>query len=413
MTGEGWLASLDPIGWRFGLERIKALLGELGDPQQNFQAVHVVGTNGKSSVTQMAAAILEESGLATGAYLSPHTARWAERVRIGLAQIPAAAFDQAIAEVAAAAPAVEGGLAGAERITQFEAATAAAFVALRNAEVQVGVIEAGLGGRLDATNVLESKVTVLTSIGLDHMQWLGDTEAEIAAEKLAVLRPGSTLVLGAVPSEVEALAREHAAQLGAELVDARSSVTTPYGGYSRTPGAMVPYLRRNLAVAIASAEAFLERPLDGGAIDRALGALTLPGRFELSGDDPPVIRDAAHNPDGAAALAEALREHAPGRPVVACLAVLGDKDAAGIVRELAPALAAAVVTEVPAVRLEGAGRPGTTSVGIIELGQLCEETGLATEGVLDPSEAIACTLARARETGGVALIAGSHYLLGY
>lgn len=413
MNGEDWLASLDPLGWRFGLERIKALLSALGDPQLSFESVHVVGTNGKSSVTQMAAALLQASGQATGAYLSPHTDRWAERVRIGGARVSLEAFDAAVGEVAAAARAVEEGFAAEERITQFEAATAAALVALRNARVEVGVIEAGLGGRLDATNVLESRVTVLTSIGLDHTQWLGDTELEIAAEKLAVLQPGTKLVLGEVSPEVEALAREHAAELDAKLLRPRTSVSTPYRERSRTFGAPAPYLRRNLAVAVAAAEAFLGESPGDDVVARALDGLELSGRFELVQGDPPVIRDAAHNPDGAAALAEALREHAGERPVIACLAVLGDKDAAGIVGALAPALARAVVTEIPAARLVGAGRPGTASVGMVDLGRLCEAAGLTTEGILDPSEAIAWTLVRAREADGVALVAGSHYLLGY
>ena len=144
----------------------------------------------------MTAALLEASGRTTGAYLSPHSERWAERVRIRGAEIDADAFERAVGAVAAVVPGVEEGFQEGERVTQFEAATAAAFVALRDAGVEVGVIEAGLGGRLDATNVLDSRVTVLTSIGLDHTQWLGETELEIAAEKLAVLRPGTTLVLG-------------------------------------------------------------------------------------------------------------------------------------------------------------------------------------------------------------------------
>ena len=415
-AAEEWLASLDPIGWRFGLERITALLASLDDPQLGFESIHVVGTNGKSSVTQMTAALLEASGLSTGAYLSPHTRRWSERVRVGCEEISPDTFGHAVSKVADAVPGVEETFDDDdERITQFEAATAAAFVALRDAEVDVGVIEAGLGGRLDATNVLESKLTVLTSIGLDHTQWLGETETEIAAEKFAVLRPGTQLILGDVSPEVEAQARAHAETLGCDVIDA-----LPAGETSDAPrktGAIgtfapgAPYLRRNMAVAIAAAEAFLGAPLAYDVASRALEALKLPGRFEFTDDDPPVVRDAAHNPDGARALAEALGAELGERPVVACLAVLADKDAEGIVTALAPALAAAVVTEIPADRLEGAGRPGTTSVSMIELGRVCEAAGLPTEAVLDPSEALVWTLERAREINGVALVAGSHYLL--
>jgi dihydrofolate synthase / folylpolyglutamate synthase len=417
VSAEDWLASLDPIGWRFGLERIEALLDALGDPQLQFESIHVVGTNGKSSVTQMAAALLEASGRTTGAYLSPHTERWAERVRIRGAEIDADPFERAVGAVAAVVPEVEEGFEEGERVTQFEAATAAAFVALSNAGIEVGVIEAGLGGRLDATNVLDSSVTALTSIGLDHTQWLGETELEIAAEKLAVLRPGTALVLGGVSPEVAASARAHAANLDSRVVEAlpegETSNVDPYRGAIGTFRSHAPYLRRNLAVAVAAAETFLGGSLGDDVLTRALEDLDLPGRFELVDGDPPVVRDAAHNPDGAAALAEALKAELGERTVVACLAVLGDKDAAGIVRALAPALSAAVVTEIPSERLEGSGRPGTTSTPMIELGRLCEAAGLPTEGILDPSGAIAWAFERAKEADGVALIAGSHYLLSY
>jgi dihydrofolate synthase/folylpolyglutamate synthase len=417
LNAEDWLRGLDPIGWRFGLERITALLAALGDPQLEFASIHVVGTNGKSSVTQMTAVLLEASGKTTGTYLSPHSERWSERVRVRGAAVGGEAFERAVGAVAVAVPGVEEGFREGDRVTQFEAATAAAFVALRDAGVEVGVIEAGLGGRLDATNVLDSKVTVLTSIGLDHTQWLGETELEIAAEKLAVLRPGTTLVTGDLSPEVAALAKAHAAKLECTVVEVSGQGETsnagPYTAPIGTFRSAAPYLWRNLAVAVAAAEAFLAETLGGGVAERALESLELPGRFELIDGDPPLVRDAAHNPDGARALAEALREDLGERPVVACLAVLGDKDAAGIVGALAPALSAAVVTEIPAERLEGAGRPGTTSVPMIELGRICEAAGLRTDAILDPSEALVWTLECAKEANGVALFAGSHYLLSY
>ena len=417
LLSEDWLGSLDPIGWRFGLERITALLAALGDPQLSFDSVHVVGTNGKSSVTAMTAALLEAAGRTTGAYLSPHTESWSERVRIGGKVVDADAFERAVGAVASVVPTVERGFEGEERVTQFEAATAAAFVALRDANVDVGVIEAGLGGRLDATNVLDSNVTVLTSVGLDHTQWLGETEQEIAAEKLAVLRPCSTLVLGELSPEVEAQARAAAAERGCRVVEAlprgKTSNAPRYSGVIGTfrPGA--PYLWRNLAVAVAAAEAFLGTSLGDDVVTRALEGLELPGRFEVVEGDPPVVRDAAHNPDGAAALAEALRAGLGETPVVACLAILGDKDAAGIVGALAPAVVRAVVCEIPPERLEGSGRPGTSSVPAAELVRLFKNRGVLAEAVFDPARAVARATERARELDGVALIAGSHYLLSY
>ena len=414
---ERWLASLDPIGWRFGLERITVLLKALGEPQHSFESVHVVGTNGKSSVTLMTAALLAEAGRSTGAYISPHSQRWSERVRIGGAEIDAGAFGLAVEAVASVVPQVEEGFQEGDRVTQFEAGTAAGFVALRDAEVEVGVIEAGLGGRLDATNVLDSRVTVLTSVGRDHTQWLGETEQEIAAEKLAVLKPGSTLVVGDVSPEVAEQARKFARQRDCDVIEpltiGLTSNAAGYEGSGWTFGPRAPYLRRNLALAVAAAGAFLGDPLGDDVVSRALEDLELPGRFEIIPGDPPRIHDAAHNPDGAAALAEAIEAEFQGRAVVACLAILGDKDAAGIVAALAPVLSGAICTEIPPERLAGAGRPGTSSVHAGQLARLCEEAGVPATACAEPPEAIAKTLALARSREGVALIAGSHYLLSY
>jgi dihydrofolate synthase / folylpolyglutamate synthase len=401
---ESWLSSLDPIGWRFGLERITALLAELGDPQHSFQAIHVVGTNGKSSVTVMTAALVQARGRSAGCYLSPHSERWSQRVRVRGAEIDPGAFADAAGRVADAVSTVEAGFAEGERVTQFEAATATAFVALAEAGVQVGVIEAGLGGRLDATNVLRSRATVLTSVGLDHTAWLGETELEIAAEKLAVLREGSTLVLGTVSGSVAELARETAADRGSSVVEA--------GELPAGVELAAPYLSRNLGVALAAA-AVVVGPVEPEELRAALGSLELAGRFELVTGQPPMVLDAAHNPDGARALAEALAERFGDRPVVACLAILADKDATGIIEALAPVLAAVVCTEIPPSRLEGAGRPGTSAVPAAELVRLCEAASVPATAHNDPAGAVALAGAMARERDGVALIAGSHYLLTY
>ncbi len=201
-------------------------------------------------------------------------------------------------------------------MTQFELATAAAFVALAGARVEAAAIEAGLGGRLDATNTIPSKVTVLTSVGLDHTEWLGETEEEIAAEKLAVLRDHSTLVVGRVSPAVAALAERTAAERGVAPIVAPED-----------PGADVelraagPFQRRNFALACAAAQAFLGE-LDRERMRAVAVEIEIPGRLELVGEDPPTYLDAAHNPDGAGALAEALPGVVAGRPVVACLAIL-------------------------------------------------------------------------------------------
>ncbi|HKH65024.1 MAG TPA: hypothetical protein VKA35_06140, partial [Solirubrobacterales bacterium] len=281
----------------------------LGLPQHRFASIHVVGTNGKSSVTRMTAALLEAHGLRTGAVVSPHSDRWVQRTLIGGEEVGDEAWAKAVQQVARAAEGVNGTLDEGDAITQFEAATAASFVALAKARVEVAVVEAGLGGRLDATNTIPSRVTVLTSIGLDHTEWLGETEAEIAAEKLAVLRDQTTLVLGEVSADVLAPATRTAAARGATVVQVRADTEMP----TRAPGA---FQRRNFATARAAAEAFLKRPLDRDLVGQVAATVTVPGRLEQIAERPLVFLDAAHNPAGAAALAEALPAVSGGRRAV-------------------------------------------------------------------------------------------------
>ena len=403
---EAWLASLEPLGWSFGLERIEALLRLLGDPHHRFESIHVVGTNGKSSVTEMTAALLHAHGRRCGAYLSPHGRRWSERVRVGGAELAHDAFAAAAEEVAGAAATLERDRGRNDRVTQFEAATATALLGLAQAGADVAVVEAGLGGRLDATNVLSSRATVLTSIGLEHTRWLGDTVEEIALEKLAVLRDGTALVVGRLPPEVHALAARVAAERQARLLVAAAP---PADVSLRTPA---PYARRNLGVAMAAAGELLGS-LDGGRVRAAAERLRLPGRAELLAGDPPLLLDAAHNPEGATALAEALPAIAPGRPVVGCLALLADKDAAGVIAALAPRLDAAVCTELAPEALRGSGRGGAGVHPADELARLCEAAGVAPVRVeADASSAVREAQALARERSGMALVAGSHYLLG-
>jgi dihydrofolate synthase / folylpolyglutamate synthase len=404
---EAYIASLEPIGWRFGLDRIKRLADLLGMPQRRFASIHVVGTNGKSSVAMMAVALLEAKGIPTGAYVSPHAERWTERVMVRAGEIEPDAFARAVERVAETIPAVERKLDADDAVTQFEAVTAAAFVGLATARVEVGVIEAGLGGRLDATNVLHSRVTALTSVGLEHTQWLGDTEVEIAGEKLAVLRDHSVLVLGAVSPDVRALAERTASERHALLVDA-----------SEPPDLVAlkgraPYLRRNFAVALAAVEA-LAGPLGRDLVERVAGELELHGRMELVPGDPPEILDAAHNPAGARALAEALPEAVGEKPVVACLAVLSDKDAPALIAELAPRLDAAVLTELPVEELAGAGRPVTSTHDAGQLAAIARAARVRdVEVIRDPDAGVARARELARGRGGVALVSGSHYLLGH
>ena len=402
---EAYLASLEPIGWRLGLERIRRLTSVMGMPQHRFASVHVVGTNGKSSVAQMTAALLDAHGMSAGAYLSPHVERWTERVQVRGDEIAPDDLAAAIERTAESIVTVNRALDEGDAVTQFEAVTAAAFTALAAAEVDVGVIEAGLGGRLDATNVIPSQVCTLTSVGLDHTEWLGDTKAEIAAEKLAVLRDHSTLVIGTLDDDVELLAERVASDRGAALVRAQPGPQL----HLRVPG---EYQRRNFAVALAAARQVLGG-LDVGAAERVASELELPGRLEVRAGDPPMILDAAHNPDGAQALAEALPGVADGRPVVACLALLEGKDAGSTIGALSGAIDHAVCTEIAARRLAELGRSGAVSIPAARLAELCADAGVDAEAAVDPETAIERARSLARDRSGITLCTGSHYLLGY
>ncbi|MBK5230913.1 MAG: bifunctional folylpolyglutamate synthase/dihydrofolate synthase, partial [Thermoleophilia bacterium] len=196
-VGEAFLLAREQFGMRFGLDRMRRLLGALGDPQDAFAGVHVVGTNGKSTTTLMIGAALRAQGLSVGCFTSPHLLSFRERLDVGGAPIEVDEFERAARAVREAAERLDAGAEADDRVTQFEAVTAVALVAFRSAGVDVAVVEAGLGGRLDATNVLgRSLVQVLTGVGIDHTEYLGDTIEAIAREKLAVVRSGAALVCG-------------------------------------------------------------------------------------------------------------------------------------------------------------------------------------------------------------------------
>ena len=271
---ERHLLGLELFGMRFGLERMRRLLTALGSPQERFGAIHVVGTNGKSSTVRMAAALLEAHGVRAGAFLSPHLTSFAERIRIGDRDLEPDAFGAAVQRAAAAAAKVDRGLEPGDRITQFELLAAAAFDELARRGVEVAVVEAGLGGRHDATGVLRAPVVVLTNVGLEHTRWLGPTIADIAREKLAVVAPGAALVLGEATPEVEALA----VATGARIVRP-VAVDTPLPGYQRT----------NFAVACAAAREQLGR-LDPAVVARVAAADRRAGaaaaRRRATADDP-------------------------------------------------------------------------------------------------------------------------------
>jgi dihydrofolate synthase/folylpolyglutamate synthase len=340
MSSTEWLDSLSP--WPrdgFGLERMRALLGAVGDPQDAYPAVHVVGTNGKSTATVTIEQLLLSEELSVGSTISPHVASWGERIRLNGED---ADFEEAVARVREPAERV-----GA---TQFEIVTAAALAAFAEARVDAAVVEAGLGGRLDATNVLRTRVVLLTNVGLEHTDVLGDTLEEIAREKLAVAKEGSIVVL---PDDTYA---------------------------SLVAG---PEIR--LGGAREAAEAFVGRSI--GADPEVL----LPGRLELRDGE---VRDGAHNPDGVRYLVERL----PSRDYTIVASILQDKDADSMLRELRRVGARLVATRSSSQRALPAG----------DLAELACRHFAHVEAVDEPVAA----LARARELGGPVLVTVSLYLLG-
>ena len=383
---------------------MQRLCSLLGMPQRRFASAHVVGTNGKSSTTRFIARLVARGGQQkAGAYLSPHITSWRERIEIGGEPIDPDFFVSVLEQAEQASVAADRAAGEGEGpVTQYELLTAAAFCAFAESGVEVAAIEAGLGGRLDATNVLPSKVTVLTSVGLDHTEWLGDTVAEIAAEKLAVLRDHSILITGPDPSSwVEPVVERFVVERHARWV-----IAEPAG-----PGRLPPFQRRNFGLAIAAAEALVG---DVSETVRELESeeMLIRGRLEVHEGEPPLVLDAAHNPDAARALAEALSDLGKGAPLVCCLAVLDDKDASGIIEALAGVCGEFVCTEIPEEQMKGSGRPGAKCVPANDLADLCVSFGVVAETVFDPSAAISRAKELAFDKQGVAVVTGSHYLLG-
>ena len=326
---ERHLRSLELFGMRFGLDRMRRMMTVLGSPQQRFETIHVVGTNGKTSTTRMIAAILERHGLRTGAYTSPHLSSYTERVQVGERDVESDEFAQAVARAAWAAERVNRTLAEDDHVTQFELLTAAALWEMAERGVEVAVIEAGLGGRYDATNVIESRLTVLTNVGLEHTRWLGPTVRDIADEKLAVLEQGTTLVLGAdlAPEALEVALRvagERDAQIVQVPSDAPAVALLARGTFQQ----------RNFALARAAGEAYLHGEIREQAVLDAAASTAVAGRLHVIEGDPLIVLDGAHNPAAIKALVESLPEVLGGRPLAVVLGVLEDKDAAGMLGAL-------------------------------------------------------------------------------
>ncbi|HVS28075.1 MAG TPA: cyanophycin synthetase [Solirubrobacteraceae bacterium] len=394
---ERYLLSLELFGMRFGLERMRRLMTVLGHPERRFETIHVVGTNGKSSTARMIAALLRRDGAHVGVYLSPHLLSFAERIRVDERDLSDAEFANAVARAAHASSIVDRASKSDDRVTQFEALTAAALDELARQKVEVAVVEAGLGGRHDATSVVHSQVQVLTNVDLEHQRWLGPTLRDIALEKLAVTQPGGTLVVGDLDPSILAEARATATSRGARLVQAPEDAGVELA-------ALGAFQRRNFALALSAARAL--RPALGDTAARAAaGEVVVPGRLQLVGHDPLTFLDGAHNPAGVAALAESLPELLGARPLAAVVSVLDDKDAAAMLRVL---LGLSVHVVACACSNPRALPPATLQSLALQLGG--PAGGGRCEIELDPRRALALAGSLVGDRGAV-LATGSIYLV--
>jgi dihydrofolate synthase / folylpolyglutamate synthase len=412
-----WLGAHTAPGIRWGLERTRSLLAGAGDPHRRFASVLVGGTNGKGSVCALLEAVLLRAcggALRVGTYTSPHLVSFRERIRVdgrpvGMAELEAAAERLRPAAIAQGA-------------TYFEAATVLGFDLFAEQAVDVAVVEVGMGGRLDATNVLDPLVTAVTQVALDHTEILGDTLEDIAGEKAGIFRAGVPALTAERGGEALAALREGAARAGtvlhtleemAELEEVRLEATgTSFVLRSRAWGERrlrVPLAGAHQARNAALAAEILARLPDGlrpsgEELDAGFGAASWPGRLQtLDAGGTRCILDVAHNPDGARALAAALEALDPPRPVVLLLSVLADKELEGIVTPLLPLIDAVVATVAPS-------SPPERRRDLVELERALVRLGARAHSV--PELGAAFERARTLAPHGTVLVSGSIHTVG-
>ncbi|GLU47959.1 dihydrofolate synthase [Nocardiopsis ansamitocini] len=346
------------------LERITALMDLLGQPQRNYRAVHVTGTNGKTSTARMIDGLLRERRLRVGRFTSPHLTSMRERIVIDGEPISEEGFVAVFDDVMPYVEMVDA--AHDVRMSFFEVLVGMAYAAFADAPVDVAVVEVGMGGAWDATNVIQADVAVITPISIDHASYLGDTVADIAVEKAGIIKADSVAVLAQQPVEAAEVLLRHAAEVGAQVAreglefgvahrdiavgGQQLSLKGLRAGYE---GIFLPlfgaYQAGNAAVAVAAVEAFAapaegDDSLDPDLVRTALASVSSPGRMEVVRRSPTILVDAAHNPAGMAATAETLTEAFSFSRLVGVLAIVADKDAEGILEPLEPLLAEVVIT---------------------------------------------------------------------
>jgi dihydrofolate synthase/folylpolyglutamate synthase len=400
-----------------GLERIEGLLDYMGRPHEGYPIIHVAGTNGKTSTSRLSTVLLVAHDLNTGTYISPHLQKVEERLSINGRTATEAQFALAVTDVAAFAQLREE--AGNEPNTYFELTTAAAFAFFADQAVNAAVLEVGLGGRLDATNVVDAEVCVLTSIGIEHTEYLGEDVASIAGEKVAITGLNSILVSGPLPDAALEVAEARAHELGIQhrhygkdfsVLDAERGVggwlATIEGAEDTYEDIFLPlhgrYQLVNLANAVAATEALMGRKLDVESVRSAAAAVTMPGRMETLAIKPLVMVDGAHNADGVTMLAESLEEEYPTTRWQLVFGVMGDKNVEAMVDRLAPLVDGIVVTAPVSERAVPPSELAARVQPLVDVPVLLADQ---VEVALDMAKAEA-------GADGAVLVAGSLYLVG-
>jgi len=415
-----YLDGLERFGVKLGLDNIRRLCAELGDPQLGFPAVLVAGTNGKGSVCAMLSRGLTLAGYKTGLYTSPHLVRPEERIRLDGAMIPESRFCRTLERIRDAVDNLR--RSGGEPVqpTYFEVLTALAFQYFSRERADIAVLEVGLGGRFDATNIVDPVVSVITTVSRDHERQLGRTLGRIAFEKAGILRPGIPVVCGPDRGEAFRTIKRRARELKAPFVpvfgagsrleetrrlrDGRRIFLFERGGVRRRLAPSLPgsHQGRNAAVTAVCAEVLDStwKPVPRRAVSAGIRTASWEARLETVSRRPLVILDGAHNVEGAEALRDHIR-HAVGRKIILLFAVMKDKDVAGMARRLFPEAGVVILTRVPQDRAaepeDIASRVGKTKVRIL----------------FEPDPAAACRLARRLSAGRIPIVAaGSLFLAG-
>jgi dihydrofolate synthase/folylpolyglutamate synthase len=414
---------LDP-----SLDRIEALTDLLGDPQRAYPVIHLTGTNGKTTTSRMIDTLVRATGLRTGRFTSPHVESMTERISVDGEPLTEEQFLHAYNEIAAYLHLVDRD--SEHPLSFFETVVAMAFSAFTDAPVDVAIVEVGMGGSWDATNVADGHVAVIAPISVDHAKYLGARPQDIAVEKAGIIKPGATVVSSAQSPEVAQVLAERAQEVGATILwegvdfGVEHRVPAVGGQMLRLRGLRGEYdevflplygahQAQNAVLALAAVEAFTgEEPLDDALVHEAFGQVTSPGRLEIVRRSPTIVLDAAHNPHGAAALAAAIQDSFTFSPLVGVVGVMADKDYEGVLAELEPVLAHIVCTQNSTPRAMPADELAEVAEGIFGVDRVHVRARL--EDAIDQAATLAeqgGTYGEAIGSGGV-LVTGSVITVG-